>query len=253
LHLKLFKLGNVYIELEEEFECINKEHINSVLNKYIRENECVNKSYYDNKQEISLTDNDNINQQNKLTLYKSTPFIEEIDKDIKNIKNDNNVILTNKTDNINTDKNKKVILTDKIDNINTLKEPVKEPVKEIKPPTTSGIVKEIKPPTTSGIVKEPVKEIKPPTTSGIVDKLNGLMNIQPPTINNIKTIDIENKNDDDELEQYKQKYLYSINYDINSIKSLASSVIKSNRNNKTIKVDMTPHKKTLKKRDFPKA
>jgi hypothetical protein len=80
---EVFKLGNVYIELEEEFECINKEHINSVLNKYIRENECVNKSFYNN-QEISLTDN-NINQQNKLTLYKSTPFIEEIDKDIKNI------------------------------------------------------------------------------------------------------------------------------------------------------------------------
>ena len=78
------------------------------------------------------------------------------------------------------------------------------------------------------------------------------MNIQPPTINNIKTIDIENKNDDDELEQYKQKYLYSINYDINSIKSLASSVIKSNRNNKTIKVDFTTHNKTLKKRNFPK-
>ena len=173
---ELFKLGNVYIELEEELECINREHLNAVLNKYIRDNDCLNKSYYD---KIDKKDNDNINQQNQLTLYKSTPYIEEIQKDIKDIKNDNNVILTNKTDNINTDKNKKVILTDKIDNINTLKEPVKE----------------IKPPTTNGIVKEPVKE-----------KLNGLMTIQPPTINNIKTIDIKNKNDDDELEHYNQKY-----------------------------------------------
>tara|TARA_R110000803_G_scaffold210361_2_gene281927 strand:+ start:67 stop:927 length:861 start_codon:yes stop_codon:yes gene_type:complete len=230
---ELFKLGNVYIELEEELECINREHLNAVLNKYIRDNDCLNKSYYD---KIDKKDNDNINQQNQLTLYKSTPYIEEIQKDIKDIKNDNNVILTNKTDNINTDKNKNVILTDKLDNINT--------------------IKEIKPPTTSGIVKEPVKEIKPPTTSGIVnekDKLNGLMNIQPPTINNIKTIDIKNKNVDDELEHYKQKYLYSNNDDNNSIKSLTSSVIKSNRNNKTIKVDFTTHSKTLKKKNFPKA
>ena len=208
---ELFKLGNVYIELEEELECINREHLNAVLNKYIRDNDCLNKSYYDN---IDKKDNDNINQQNQLTLYKSTPYIEEIQKDIKDIKKDNNVILTKNTDNINTDKNKKVILTNKTDNINTLKEPVKEPVK---------------------------------------DKLNGLMTIQPPTINNIKTIDIKNKNDDDELEHYKQKYLYSNNDDNNSIKSLASSVIKSNRNNKTIKIDFTTHSKTLKKKNFPKA
>jgi hypothetical protein len=108
---ELFKLGNVYIELEEELECINREHLNAVLNKYIRDNDCLNKSYYD---KIDKKDNDNINQQNQLTLYKSTSYIEEIQKDIKDIKNDNNVILTNKTDNINTDKNKKVILTDKI-------------------------------------------------------------------------------------------------------------------------------------------
>tara|TARA_R110000787_G_scaffold286425_1_gene404813 strand:+ start:961 stop:1695 length:735 start_codon:yes stop_codon:yes gene_type:complete len=187
---ELFKLGNVYIELEEELECKNREHLNAVLNVYIRDNDCLNKSYYDN-----------INQQNQLTLYKSTPYIEEIQKDIKDIKNDNNVILTNKTDNINT-------------------------------------------------LKEPIKEIKPPTTSGIV--LNALTNIQPPTINNIKTIDIKNKNDDDELEHYKQKYLYSNNDDNNSIKSLASSVIKSNRINKTIKIDFTTHSKTLKKKNFPK-
>ena len=231
---ELFKLGNVYIELEEELECINREHLNAVLNKYIRDNDCLNKSYYDKIVEDTASNsvvcNDNINQQNQLTLYKSTPYIEEIQKDIKDIKNDNNVILTKNTDNINTDKNKKVILTDKIDNINTLKEPVKEPIREIKPPTTSGIV------------KEPVKE-----------KLNALMTIQPPTINNIKTIDIKNKNDDDELEHYKQKYLYSNNDDNNSIKSLASSVIKSNRNNKTIKIDFTIHNKTLKKKNFPKA
>ena len=221
---ELFKLGNVYIELEEELECINREHLNAVLNKYIRDNDCLNKSYYDS---IDKKDNNNINQQNQLTLYKSTPYIEEIYKDIKNIKKDNNVILTKNTDNINTDKNKNVILTDKLDNINTIKEPVKKPVKEP--------------------VKEPVKHNEK-------DKLNGLMNIQPPTINNIKTIDIENKNDDDELEHYKQKYLYSNNNDDNnSIKSLASSIVKSNRNNKTIRIDITPHKKTLKKRDFPKS
>jgi hypothetical protein len=235
---ELFKLGNVYIELEEELECINREHLNAVLNKYIRDNDCLNKSYYDN-----------INQQNKLTLYKSTPYIEEIKTDIKNIKKDNNVILTNKTDNINTDKNKKIILTDEIENITPVKEikPLTT-IEIVKPSTTSGIVK---PPTTSGIVKEPIKEIKPLT-------------IQPPTINNIKTIDNlqVSKNIktpttceivDDELEHYKQKYLYSNNDDNNSIKSLASSVIKSNRNNKTIRIDMTPHKKTLKKRDFPKS
>ena len=215
---ELFKLGNVYIELEEELECINREHLNAVLNKYIRDNDCLNKSYYEDT--------------------------------AAQVCNDNNVILTNKTDNINTDK-----ITDKIDNINTLK--------EIKPPTTSGIVKEplkeIKPPTTSGIVKEPIKEIKPPTTSGIVkEPIKDKLNIQPPTINNIKTIDIN----------YKQKYLYSNNDDNNSIKSLASSVIKSNSNNddnnsikslassviksnrnkKTIKIDFTTHSKTLKKK-----
>ena len=195
---ELFKLGNVYIELEEELECINREHLNAVLNKYIRDNDCLNKSYYDN---IDKKDNDNINQQNQLTLYKSTPYIEEIQKDIKDIKKVNNVILTNKTDNINTIKE-------------PIKEPVKEPVKEIKPPITSVIVKE-----------QYVKE-----------KLNALMTIQPPTINNIKKIDMENNNNDDN----------------NSIKSLASSVIKSNRNNKTIRIDITPHKKTLKKKDYPK-
>ena len=179
---ELFKLGNVYIELEEELECINREHLNAVLNKYIRDNDCLNKSYYEDT--------------------------------AAQVCNDNNVILTNKTDNINTDK-----ITDKIDNINTLKE--------------------IKPPTTSGIVKEPIKEIKPPTTSGIVkEPIKDKLNIQPPTINNIKTIDIN----------YKQKYLYSNNDDNNSIKSLASSVIKSNRNKKTIKIDFTTHSKTLKKK-----
>ena len=207
---ELFKLGNVYIELEEELECINREHLNAVLNKYIRDNDCLNKSYYEDT--------------------------------AAQVCNDNNVILTNKTDNINTDK-----ITDKIDNINTLKEPLKEPLKEIKPPTTSGIV------------KEPIKEIKPPTTSGIVkEPIKDKLNIQPPTINNIKTIDIN----------YKQKYLYSNNDDNNSIKSLASSVIKSNSNNddnnsikslassviksnrnkKTIKIDFTTHSKTLKKK-----
>ena len=39
---ELFKLGNVYIELEEELECINREHLNVVLNKYIRDNEIRN-------------------------------------------------------------------------------------------------------------------------------------------------------------------------------------------------------------------
>ena len=69
------------------------------------------------------------------------------------------------------------------------------------------------------------------------------MTIQPPTINNIKTIYIKNKI----LEPYND------NDDNNSIKSLASSVIKSNRNNKTIKIDFTTHSKTLKKKNFPKA
>ncbi len=41
---ELFKLGSVYIELEEQLECINKEHINSILNKYIRDNDCINKN-----------------------------------------------------------------------------------------------------------------------------------------------------------------------------------------------------------------
>jgi len=225
---ELFKLGNVYIELEEELECINREHLNAVLNKYIRDNDCLNKSYYDS---IDKKDNNNINQQNQLTLYKSTPYIEEIHKDIKDIKKDNNVILTKNTDNINTDKNKNVILTDKLDNINTDK--------------NKNVILTDK--------LDNINTIKEPVKHNEKDKLNGLMNIQPPTINNIKTIDIKNKNDDDELEHYKQKYLYSNIDDNNSIKSLASSVNKSNRNNKTIKVDFTTHSKTLKKKNFPKA
>jgi len=201
---ELFKLGNVYIELEEELECINKEHLNAVLNKYIRDNNCLNKSYYDN-----------INQQNQLTLYKSTPYIEEIQKDIKDIKKDNNVILTKNTDNINTIKknNNNVILTKNIDNINTIKEPIKEPVKE-------SIKEQVKEPIKEPI-KEPVKEL--------------IKIIQPPTINNIKTIDIENNKDND---------------DNNSIKSLASSVIKNSKNNKTIRINITPQTKTLKKKNY---
>jgi hypothetical protein len=245
---ELFKLGNVYIELEEELECINREHLNAVLNKYIRDNDCLNKSYYDSivkeTASNSVVCNNNINQQNQLTLYKSTPYIEEIHKDIKNIKKDNNVILTKNTDNINTDKNKNVILTDKLDNINTDKN--KNVILTDKLDNINTIKEPVKKP-----VKEPVKE---PVKHNEKDKLNGLMNIQPPTINNIKTIDIENKNDDDELEHYKQKYLYNNNNDDNnSIKSLASSIVKSNRNNKTIKVDFTTHSKTLKKKNFPKA
>ena len=177
---ELFKLGNVYIELEEEIQCINREHLNTVLNKYIRDNDCLNKSYYDNTYKKH---NDNINQQNQLTLYKSTPYIEEIQKDIKNIneiKNDDDT----------------VSLTDEIDNINTLKKPVKKPL------------------------KEPLKE---------------QLDIQPPTINNIKTIDIE----DTEIIDNN-----------NSIKSLASSIIKNNKNNKTIRIDISSHKKTIKKRDY---
>jgi len=226
---ELFKLGNVYIELEEELECINREHLNAVLNKYIRDNDCLNKSYYDNivkeTASISVVCNNNINQQHQLTLYKSTPYIEEIHKDIKNIKKDNNVILAKNTDNINTDKNNNVILAKNTDNINTDKNKNVILTDKLDNINTSGIVKE---------------------------KLNGLMNIQPPTINNIKTIDIQNKNDNDELEHYKQKYLYSNIDDNNSIKSLASSVIKSNRKNKTIRIDITSHKKTLKKRNYSK-
>ena len=194
---ELFKLGNVYIELEEEIQCINREHLNTVLNKYIRDNDCLNKSYYDNTYKKH---NDNINQQNQLTLYKSTPYIEEIQKDIKNIneiKNDDDTVsLTYEIDNINTYKNKNVSLTDEIDNINTLKKPVKKPL------------------------KEPLKE---------------QLDIQPPTINNIKTIDIE----DTEIIDNN-----------NSIKSLASSIIKNNKNNKTIRIDISSHKKTIKKRDY---
>ena len=185
---ELFKLGNVYIELEEELECINREHLNAVLNKYIRDNDCLNKSYYDNKEK---KDNDISKKQNQITLYKSTPYIEEIHKDIKDI--------------------------------NTLKEPVTEPVTEpVKTP-----------------VKEPVK-----------DKLQGLTTIQPPTINNIKRIDIKNNIDYTELEYLQQKYLYSNNDDNDSIKSLTSSVIKSNKNNQTKRIDFPLRSKTLKKKNF---
>ena len=69
------------------------------------------------------------------------------------------------------------------------------------------------------------------------------MTIQPPTINNIKTIYIKNKI----LEPYND------NDDNNSIKSLASSVIKSNRKNKTIKIETHSKTFTLKKKNFTKA
>ena len=212
---ELFKLGNVYIELEEELECINREHLNAVLNKYIRDNDCLNKSYYD---KMDKKDNDNINQQNQLTLYKSTPHIEEIQKDIKNEETASNSVVCDNN----------AILTNKTDNINTLKEP------EIKPPTTSGIV--------------PVK-----------DKLNELITIEPPTISNMKTLDIKNKNKNNnrnnktfkkpEFFEYS-KQLFINNDDNNSIKSLASLKINNKNNNKTIKVNIQKHNATIKKRNL---
>ncbi len=89
---ELFKLGSVYIELEEELECINKEHINSILNKYIRDNDCINKNFYDIKKEQLIkeenkTDIKEIKKEIKKEQPKKEELIKEENKtDIKEIK-----------------------------------------------------------------------------------------------------------------------------------------------------------------------
>jgi len=85
---ELFKLSNVYIELEEELECINKEHINSILNRYIRDNDCINKNYYDIKKEELIKEE---NKTDIKDIKKKQPKKEELIKeenktDIKDIK-----------------------------------------------------------------------------------------------------------------------------------------------------------------------
>jgi len=88
---ELFKLGSVYIELEEELECINKEHINSILNKYIRDNDCINKNFYDIKKEQLIkeenkTDIKEIKKEIKKEQLKKEELIKEENKtDIKEI------------------------------------------------------------------------------------------------------------------------------------------------------------------------
>lgn len=75
---ELFKLGSIYIELEEELECINKEHINSILNKYIRDNDCINKNFYDIKKEQLIKEE---NKTDIKEINKEEPKIEELIKD----------------------------------------------------------------------------------------------------------------------------------------------------------------------------
>ena len=84
---ELFKLGSVYIELEEELECINKEHINSILNKYIRDNDCINKNFYDIKKEqlIKEENKTDIKKINKEQPKKEELIKEENKTDIKEI------------------------------------------------------------------------------------------------------------------------------------------------------------------------
>ena len=84
---ELFKLGSVYIELEEELECINKEHINSILNKYIRDNDCINKNFYDIKKEqlIKEENKTDIKKINKEQPKKEVLIKEENKMDIKKI------------------------------------------------------------------------------------------------------------------------------------------------------------------------
>jgi len=84
---ELFKLGSVYIELEEELECINKEHINSILNKYIRDNDCINKNFYDIKKEqlIKEENKTDIKKINKEQPKKEVLIKEENKTDIKKI------------------------------------------------------------------------------------------------------------------------------------------------------------------------
>jgi len=84
---ELFKLGSIYIELEEELECINKEHINSILNKYIRDNDCINKNFYDIKKEqlIKEENKTDIKKINKEQPKKEVLIKEENKTDIKKI------------------------------------------------------------------------------------------------------------------------------------------------------------------------
>ena len=84
---ELFKLGSVYIELEEELQCINKEHINSILNKYIRDNDCINKNFYDIKKEqlIKEENKTDIKKINKEQPKKEELIKEENKTDIKEI------------------------------------------------------------------------------------------------------------------------------------------------------------------------
>ena len=84
---ELFKLGSVYIELEEELQCINKEHINSILNKYIRDNDCINKNFYDiKKEELIKEENKTDIKEIKKEQPKKEELIKEENKtDIKEI------------------------------------------------------------------------------------------------------------------------------------------------------------------------
>jgi len=84
---ELFKLGSIYIELEEELECINKEHINSILNKYIRDNDCINKNFYDIKKEVLIKEENktDIKKINKEQPKKEELIKEENKTDIKEI------------------------------------------------------------------------------------------------------------------------------------------------------------------------
>jgi hypothetical protein len=102
---EIIKYKDVYIELEQQIQIDkdgkNKDVLNGILNKYIRENDCINKN------KIQYEDN-NI--------------------DIKNIKNDNNIIDTNNTENIidtNTENNiinnKSSIVNKKSNNSKTYK------------------------------------------------------------------------------------------------------------------------------------
>ena len=75
---ELFKLGSIYIELEEELECINKEHINSILNKYIRDNDCINKNFYDIKKEVLIKEE---NKKDIKKIKKEQPKKEELIKE----------------------------------------------------------------------------------------------------------------------------------------------------------------------------
>ncbi len=84
---ELFKLGSVYIELEEQLECINKEHINSILNKYIRDNDCINKNFYDIKKEQLIKEE---NKTDIKKIIKEQPKKEENKPNIIEIKKEIN-------------------------------------------------------------------------------------------------------------------------------------------------------------------